>query len=149
MLRFGLPEDRFVFWKTESGRPVPSSRRPIGLPEEEQNLLEDRSSGRRNHLPEDGNGSHTCGDVPLDGPSDGVFTTVTSQLAASSLELRALPLGSRKLADEQARELGYLGYSGLFDGRTRSSSGRASECSRISLQKALFEPYTVKSMQAW
>ena len=81
-----------------------------------------------------------------DGPSDGVFTAVTSQIAASSLELRALPLGNRKLADEQARELGYLGYTGLFDVRPRSSSGSASECSRIGLQKALFEPYTVKSM---
>ena len=69
-----------------------------------------------------------------------VFTAVTSQIAASSLELRALPLGNRKLADEQARELGYLGYSGHFDDRPRSSSGRASECSRIGLQKALFEP---------
>ena len=49
-----------------------------------------------------------------DGPSDGVFTAVTSQIAASSLKLRALPLGNRKLADEQARELGYLGYSGLL-----------------------------------
>ena len=84
--------------------------------------------------------------MPLDGPSDGVLTAVTSQIAASSLKLRALPLGNRKLADEQARELGYLGYSGLFDVRPRSSSGRASECSRIGLQKALFEPYTVKSM---
>ena len=86
--------------------------------------------------------------MPLDGPSDGVFTAVTSQtqIAASSLELRALPLGNRKLADEQARELGYLGYSGHFDVRPRSSSGRASECSKIGLQKALFEPYTVKSM---
>ena len=84
--------------------------------------------------------------MPLDGPSDGAFTAVTSQIAASSLELRALPLGNHKLADEQARELGYLGYSGLFDVRPRSSSGRASECSRIGLQKALFEPYTVKSM---
>ena len=53
--------------------------------------------------------------MPLDGPSDGVFTAVTSQIAASSLKLRVLPLGNRKLADEQARELGYLGYSGLFD----------------------------------
>ena len=87
--------------------------------------------------------------MPLDGPSDGVFTAVTSQIAVSSLELRALPLGSRKLADEQARELGYLGYSGHFDVRPRSSSGEASECSRIGLQKALFKPYTVKSMQAW
>ena len=87
--------------------------------------------------------------MPLDGPSDGVFTAVTSQIAASSLELRALPLGSRKLADEQARELGYLGYSGHFDVRPRSSSGRASECSKIGLQKAFFEPYTVKSMMAW
>ena len=87
--------------------------------------------------------------MPLDGPSYGVFTAVTSQIAASSLKLRALPLGSRKLADEQARELGYLGYTGLFDVRPRSSSGRASECSRIGLQKALFEPYTVKSMMAW
>ena len=50
--------------------------------------------------------------MPLDGPSDGVFTAVTSQIAASSLKLRALPLGSRKLADEQALELGYLGYLG-------------------------------------
>ena len=29
------------------------------LTDEEQTLLEDQSSGRRNHLPEDGNGSHT------------------------------------------------------------------------------------------
>ena len=87
--------------------------------------------------------------MPLDGPSDGAFTAVTSQIAASSLELRALPLGSRKLADEQALELGYLGYIGLFDVRPRSSSGRASECSRIGLQKALFELYTAKCMQAW
>ena len=50
-----------VFRKTDpsSGRPIWSSGRRIGLPEEEQTLLEDRSSGRRNHLPEDGNGSHT------------------------------------------------------------------------------------------
>ena len=87
--------------------------------------------------------------MPLDGPSDGVFTAVTSQIAASSLKLRALPLDNRKLADEQARELCYLGYSGLFDVRPRSSLGRASECSRIGPQKALFEPYTVKSMQGW
>ena len=87
--------------------------------------------------------------MPLDGPSDGVFTAVTSQIAASSLELRALPLGNRKLTDEQARELGYLGYSGHFDVRPRSSSVRASECSKIGLQKALFEPYTAQCMQAW
>ena len=45
-----------------------------------------------------------------------MFTAVSgdSQIAVSSLELRALPLGSRQFADEQARELGYLGYSGLL-----------------------------------
>ena len=82
----------------------------------------------------------------LDGPSDGPVIAVTSQITSSSLELRAWPLAYRKLADERALKLGYLGYTGHFDVRPRSSSVRASECSKIGLQKALFEPYTVKSM---
>ena len=85
----------------------------------------------------------------LDGPSDGPFIAVTSQVTSSSLELRAWLLAYRKLADERALKLGYLGYTGHFDIRPRSSSVRASECSKIGLQKALFEPYTAKSMQAW
>ena len=85
----------------------------------------------------------------LDGPSDGPIIAVTSQITSSSLELRAWLLAYRKLADERALKLGYLGYTGHFDVRPRSSSVRASECSKIGLQKALFEPYTAQCMQAW
>ena len=85
----------------------------------------------------------------LDGPSDGPFIAVTSQITSSSLELSAWLIANLKLADERALKFGYLGYTGHFDVRPRSSSVRASECSKIGHQKALFEPYTAKCMQAW
>ena len=53
------------------------------------------------------------------------------------------------IAQKMRYNMIYLSYSGCLDGRARSSSGRASECSKIGPQKAIFEPYTVKSIQGW
>ena len=74
---------------------------------------------------------------------------MTSQIAASSLTQHGLPLGIRQPAEKLERELGYLRYNQSFFVRPRPSSLGAFESKEIGLQMAVFEAYTVQSMQAW